>query len=65
MMGKIDKIIISLLENSGKPLSLVEIAEKIGKPKKTVFKALRKLFSEGIIDCDNKNRLYSLAKEQS
>ncbi len=64
-MGKIDKLVISLLETSGKPLSLVEIAEQIGKSEKTVFKALRKLFSEGTIDCDNKNRLYSLAKEQS
>ena len=64
-MGKIDKLVISLLETSGKPLSLVEIAERIGKPEKTVFKALRKLFSKGTIDCDNKNRLYSLAKEQS
>lgn len=64
-MGKIDKLIISLLETSGKPLSLVEIAEQIGKSEKTVFKALRKLFSEGTIDCDNKNHLYSLAKGQS
>jgi len=60
-VGKTDKLIISLLESSGKPLSLVEIAEQIGKPEKTVFKALRKLFSEGTIDCDNKNRLYSIA----
>ena len=65
IMGKIHKQIISLLENSEKPLSLVEIAEQIGKPEKTVFKALRKLFSEGAIDCDNKSHLYCLAKEQS
>ena len=64
-MGKIHKQIISLLEASQKPLSLVEIAEQIGKPEKTVFKALRKLFSEGTIDCDNKNRLYFLVKEES
>ena len=64
-MGKIDKLVISLLETSGKPLSLAEIAEQIGKPEKTVFKALRKLFSEGTIDCDNKNRLYFLTKEQN
>ncbi len=64
-MGKIHKQIISLLETSGKALSLVEIAEKIGKSEKAIFKALRKLFSEGTIDCDNKSRLYSLVKEQS
>jgi DNA-binding IclR family transcriptional regulator len=63
-MGKIHKQIISLLENSN-PLSLAEIAEQIGKPEKTVFKALRKLFSEGTINCDNKSRLYSLTKEQN
>ena len=62
-MGNVEKQIISLLENSKKPLSLVEIAEQIGKPPKTVFKSLRKLFDEGKIDCDVKNRQYMLAKE--
>ena len=64
-MGKIHKQIISLLETSGKPYSLNEIAEQIEKPEKSVFKALRKLFRDGTIDCDNKNHLYSLAKKQS
>jgi len=64
-MGKIDKQIISLLETSGSSLSLVEIAEQIGKSEKTVYKALRKLFSDGKIDCDNKNRKYFLAQEES
>jgi len=62
-MGKVEKQIISVLENSRKPLSLVEIADQIGKPPKTVFKSLRKLFDEGKIDCDIKNRQYMLAKE--
>jgi len=62
-MGNVEKQIISLLENSKKPLSLVEIADQIGKPPKTVFKSLRKLFDEGKIDCDVKNRKYMLAKE--
>jgi len=64
-MAKIHKQIISLLETSEKPLSLVDIAEQIGKSEKTVFKALRKLFSDGEINCDGKSRLYSLVKEQS
>ena len=64
-MGKIHKQIISLLETSEKPPSLVEIAEQIEKPQKTVFKALRKLFSDGKINCDTKSRLYSIVKEQS
>ena len=62
-MGKIHKQIISLLETSGKPLSLVEIADQIGKPPKTVFRSLRKLFNEGKINCDIKSRQYTLAKE--
>jgi DNA-binding IclR family transcriptional regulator len=62
-MGKVEDQIISVLENSKKPLSLVEIADQIGKPPKTVFKSLRKLFEEGKIDCDAKNRQYTLAKE--
>jgi DNA-binding IclR family transcriptional regulator len=64
-MGKIHKQIVSLLETSGEPLSLVEVAEQIGKPEKKVFKALRKLFSDGAINCDNKNRKYYLTKEES
>lgn len=64
-MGKIHKQILSLLETLGKPLSLVEVAEQVGKPEKTVYKALRKLFSEGTIECDNKNRTYYLAKEEN
>jgi len=62
-MGKVEDQIISVLENSRKPLSLVEIADQIGKPPKTVFKSLRKLFEEGKIDCDIKNRQYTLAKK--
>jgi len=62
-MGKVEDQIISVLENSGKSLSLVEIADQIGKPPKTVFKSLRKLFEEGKINCDNKSRQYTLAKE--
>jgi len=62
-MGKVEEQIISVLENSKTPLSLVEIADKIGKPPKTVFKSLRKLFEEGKVDCDVKNRRYTLAKK--
>jgi len=62
-MGKVEDQIISVLENSKKPLSLVEIADQIGKSPKTVFKSLRKLFEEGKIGCDVKSRQYILAKE--
>jgi DNA-binding IclR family transcriptional regulator len=62
-MGKVEKQVISALENSEKPLSLVEIADQIGKPPKTVFKSLRKLFEQEKVECDHKNRRYTLAKE--
>jgi len=62
-MGKVEDQIISVLKNSGKPLSLVEIANQIGKPPKTVFRSLRKLFEEGRIDCDIENHQYTLAKD--
>ncbi len=62
-MAKIHKQIISLLETSEKPLSLVDIVTQIGKSEKTVFKALRKLFSDGKINCDGKSRKYSIANE--
>ena len=62
-MGKVEDQIISVLEKSRKPMSLVEIADQIGKSPKNVFKSLRKLFEEGKINCDIKNHQYMLAKE--
>jgi len=62
-LGKVDEQVFSVLKSSGKPLTLTEIAEQIGKPTKTVFKALQKLFSEGKIQCDVKNRQYLVVKE--
>jgi len=62
-MGKLDEQVFSILKNSGKSLTLPEIAEQMGKPPKTVFKALQKLFAEGKIDCDVKSRQYIVAKE--
>jgi len=60
-MAKIHKDIIKLL--SEKPLSLVEIAEKLEKSEKKVYNALKKLFSDGEINCDSKNRQYTLVKK--
>jgi len=62
-LGKVDEQIVDLLKNSQSPLTLVEIAEKLGKPPKTIFKALQKLFSEGKINCDIHTRRYALTKE--
>jgi predicted transcriptional regulator len=60
-MAKIHKDIVKLL--SEKPLSLVEIAEKLEKSEKKVYNALKKLFSDGEIQSDAKTLKYSLAKE--
>jgi DNA-binding IclR family transcriptional regulator len=62
-MGKFDEQVFAVLKNSAKPLTLAEIADQMGKPSKTVFKALQKLFSEGKIECDVKNRHYMAVKE--
>ena len=62
-MGKAEEQIVAMLRNSKDPLTLTEIAEKLGKPTKSVFKSLRKLFTEGKVDCDFKTHRYTLTKE--
>ena len=62
-MGKLEEQIVAVLKNLESPMTLAEIAEKLGKPPKSVFKSLRKLFEEGKVDCDIKSRRYTLAKE--
>ena len=62
-MGKVEEQIVEVLKKSEKPLTLVEIAEQLGKPPKKVFSPLRKLFEEGKVDCDTKTHTYRLAKE--
>lgn len=59
-MAKLDEDVISLLKNSP-PLTLAEIAEKLEKPEKAVFRALRRLFEKEIIGCIN--RKYALTKK--
>ena len=61
-MGKTEDEIIGVLQKSGKPLTLVEIAEQMGKPPKKIFGGLRKLFDAGRVNCDLKTRTYTLAK---
>ena len=62
-MGKVDKLVITALQNSDKPLSLLEIADQIEKSQKTVFKSLRRLFEKEEINVDPKTRRYFLAKK--
>lgn len=58
-LNKVDELVIATLKNSDKPLTLAEIAQKTGESEKKVFKALRKLFENEIVDCQN--RQYKLA----
>jgi len=58
-MGKTEEQILQLLNDSGAFLTLNEIAEKLGKEPKAVFRSLRKLFEEEKIFCDMKTRRYS------
>ena len=59
-MAKIHKDIVKLL--SEKPMSLAELAEKLEKPEKKVYNALKKLFSDGKINSNAKTREYSLVE---
>jgi predicted transcriptional regulator len=59
-MAKLDEDVVALLKNSG-PLTLAEIGEKLGKPEKAVFRALKRLFEKELIDCVN--RKYALVKK--
>jgi DNA-binding Lrp family transcriptional regulator len=59
-MGKLDEDVVALLKNSP-PLSLVEIADRLGKPEKAVFRALRRLFEKETINC--RDRKYKLVEK--
>ena len=59
-MAKLDDEIVSLLKESGVPMTLKEIAAKVGKPEKAVFKALRRLFQKEKVS--SVNRQYSLTE---
>jgi len=62
-MGKTEKQILQVLGDFG-PLTLVDIANELGKKPKAVFRSLRKLFEEGTITNDPTTRLYMLPGEK-
>ena len=61
-MGKTEDQIVDVMQKSGKPMTLVEIAEQVGKPPKKVFGPMRKLFEKEVVKCDIKSRTYQLNK---
>jgi DNA-binding IclR family transcriptional regulator len=62
-MGKVEDQIVEVLKKSEKPLTLVEIAERVEKPPKKIFSSLRKLFEAGTINCDIQAHTYSIPKK--
>jgi len=53
-LNKVDELVVSTLKSADKPLTLAEIAERTGESEKKVFKTLRKLFENEMVDCGNK-----------
>lgn len=53
-LNKVDEAVVATLKSAGKGLTLAEIAEKSGESEKKVFKSLRKLFENKMIDCENR-----------
>ena len=54
-LNKVDELVVSTLKDAGKGLTLVEIAEKTGESPKKVYKSLRKLFENEMVDCLNRH----------
>jgi predicted transcriptional regulator len=52
-LNKVDETVVSTLKSAGKGLTLREIAAKSGETEKKVFKSLRKLFENGVVDSEN------------
>jgi Mn-dependent DtxR family transcriptional regulator len=53
-LNKVDELVVSTLKNADKGLTLAEIAERIGESEKKVFKTLRKLFENEMVNCENR-----------
>jgi DNA-binding Lrp family transcriptional regulator len=53
-LNKVDELVISTLKSADRGLTLAEIADRTGESEKKVFKALRKLFENEIIKCENR-----------
>lgn len=52
-LNKVDELVVSTLKTSEKGLTLQEIAERTGQTNKKIFKVLRKLFENELIECEN------------
>jgi DNA-binding IclR family transcriptional regulator len=59
-LNKVDELVVSALKKADKGLTLSEVAEATGESPKKVFRSLRKLFENEMVDCQN--RQYKLLK---
>lgn len=59
-LNKTDKAVVSALKNAGRGLTFAEITDASGETSKKVFRSLRKLFENEMIECEN--RQYKLLK---
>ena len=57
-LNKVDEAVVAALKPMGKELTLSELAQAAGQPEKKVFKSLKKLFENEMLDsCARKYRL--------
>jgi len=57
-LNKVDEAVVAALKPMGKELTLPELAKATGQPEKKVFKSLKKLFENEMIDsCGRKYKL--------
>jgi DNA-binding IclR family transcriptional regulator len=49
-LNKVDEAVVAALQPLGKELTLPELAEATGQPTKKVFKSLKKLFENEMLD---------------
>jgi predicted transcriptional regulator len=61
-LNKVDEAVVKTLKAEGKELTLQEISEKSGQASKAVFKSLRKLFENNMVDTNA--RKYRLLTDQ-
>jgi DNA-binding Lrp family transcriptional regulator len=52
-LNKVDEAVVAALKKAGKGLTLAEIADASGETPKKVFKSLRKLFENEMIECES------------
>lgn len=53
-LNKVDEAVVAAMKTAAEGLTLKEIAEKSGETEKKVFKSLRKLFENELIDSESK-----------